>query len=75
LARLCNQGRPDWGEARWLMRRFQPYLVNVRRRVLAGYQQQGLVRELPLGLWEWLGSYHEITGIQDRAMDPDLLVV
>jgi len=75
LARLSNQERPDWGEARWLLRRFQPYLVNVRRRVLADYQQQGLVRELPLGLWEWLGSYHKITGIQDRGIYPDLLVV
>lgn len=75
LARLQVYRGAGGGEGRLLLRRFQPYLVNVRRRVLAGYQQRGLVRELPLGLWEWLGGYHEAWGLTDRAIAPDLLVV
>jgi CRISPR-associated endonuclease/helicase Cas3 len=75
LARLQTKRRTGWGEARLLLRRLQPYLVNVRRRVLAQYQQQGLVLELPLGLWEWLGHYHETRGLCDKAIDPELLVI
>jgi CRISPR-associated endonuclease/helicase Cas3 len=75
LARLQIQGGVKGGKARLLLRRLQPYLVNVRRRLLDGYQRQGLVRELPLGLWEWLGNYHEIRGLCDQAIDPELLVV
>ncbi len=75
LARLQTQGRVKGGEARLLLRRLQPYLVNVRRRVLLQYQQKGLVRELPLGLWEWLGNYHETRGLSDRALDPLFLVI
>ena len=75
LARLQALGSVKRGEARFLQRLLQPYLVNVRRRVLGQYQQKGLVRELPLNLWEWLGDYHETRGLCDRAIDPELLVV
>jgi CRISPR-associated endonuclease/helicase Cas3 len=63
------------GEARRLLRRLQPYLVNVRRGPLARYQQQGLVRELPLGLWEWQGNYHPVKGLHDAVLDPEPLVI
>lgn len=63
------------GEARLLLRQLQPYLVNVRRGPLARYQQQGLVRELPLGLWEWRGNYHPVRGLHDAALDPETLVI
>jgi CRISPR-associated endonuclease/helicase Cas3 len=63
------------GEARRLLRRLQPYLVNVRRGPLARYQQQGLVRELPLGLWEWQGNYHSVKGLHDAILDPESLVI
>jgi len=66
---------PKGGEPRLLLRRLQPYLVNVRRRLLADYQRQGLVRELPLGLWEWLGEYHEVQGLVESGLDPEDLVV
>jgi len=66
---------PPGGKARRLLRRLQPYLVNVRRNALARYQQQGLVRELPLGLWEWQGNYHPVKGLHDAALDPESLVI
>ncbi|MCL4503632.1 MAG: CRISPR-associated helicase Cas3' [Deltaproteobacteria bacterium] len=75
LARLTSPGIALGGEARLLLRRLQPYLVNVHGRLLEGYKRRGLVRELPLGLWEWIGNYHEVKGIQDQAIDPDLLVI
>jgi len=67
--------RPGSMEPRLLLRRLQPYLVNVRRRLLPEYRRQGLVRELPLGLWEWLGGYHEVLGIMETGHDPEDLVV
>ena len=75
LRRLQTPGALLGGEARLLLRRLQPYLVNVRRRVLAQYQQQGLVRELPLGLWEWLGNYHPTRGLAGGGIDPETLVI
>jgi CRISPR-associated endonuclease/helicase Cas3 len=75
LAQLLRPGGVMDGEVRLLLRHLQPFLVNVRRRVLSDYQQQGLVRELPLGLWEWLGHYHEVRGLDDKAIDPEALVI
>jgi CRISPR-associated endonuclease/helicase Cas3 len=75
LQRLQAPGVLLGGEARWLLRRLQPYLVNVRRGHLVQYQQQGLVRELPLGLWEWQGNYHPVKGLHDAALDPEPLVI
>jgi CRISPR-associated endonuclease/helicase Cas3 len=75
LAQLHTGSGANRGEARLLLRRLQPYLVNVRRRVLSDYQQQGLVRELPLGLWEWLGHYHQVRGLGDTTIDPEALVI
>lgn len=75
LRRIQAPGAFLGGEARRLLRQFQPYLVNVRRRVLAEYQQQGLARELPLGLWEWMGNYHPTRGLSGGGIDPETLVI
>jgi CRISPR-associated endonuclease/helicase Cas3 len=75
LRRLQSPGAILGGEARLLLRRLQPYLVNVRRGPLARYQQSGLVRELPLGLWEWLGDYHPVRGLHNAALDPEPFVI
>ncbi len=75
LHRLQAPGTILGGEARRLLRQLQPYLVNVRRNLLTQYQQAGLVRELPLGLWEWLGDYHPVRGLHDAALDPEPLVI
>ena len=75
LRRIQAPGALLGGEARRLLREFQPYLVNVRRRVLAQYQKQGLARELPLGLWEWMGNYHPTRGLPGGGIDPETLVI
>lgn len=75
LRRLQTPGVALGGEGRLLLRQLQPYLVNVRRRVLAQYQRHGLVRERPLGLWEWMGNYHPTRGLADGGIDPETLVI
>lgn len=75
LARIKSLDHRRAGETRRLLRLLQPYLVNIRRCLLGEYQQQGLVQELPLGLWEWLGDYHEVRGLWDRTLAPERLVV
>lgn len=75
LPLLLAPGALLGGQARLILRRLQPYLVNVRRGLLIRYQQSGLVRELPLGLWEWLGDYHPVRGLHADALDPEPLVI
>jgi len=75
LSRIKNMDCSQFGEVRQLYRLLQPYLINVRQCLLGEYQQQGLIQELPLGLWEWLGDYHEVWGLWDKTLDPEKLVV
>ena len=60
---------------RWLLQKLQPYLVNVRSRLIHEYQQEGLVEELKPGLWEWLGKYDNTRGLTVANRDPEELVV
>ena len=32
-------------------------------------------RELPLGLWEWMGNYHPTRGLVGGGIDPETLVI
>jgi CRISPR-associated endonuclease/helicase Cas3 len=76
IDRLLSYVQHQEGELpRWLMRRLQPYLVNVRIRLLAGYQKDGLLHELTPGLWEWLGGYDTVRGLTATNRDPAELVV
>jgi CRISPR-associated endonuclease/helicase Cas3 len=60
---------------RWLLRQLQPYLVNVRSRLIERYQRDGLLQELTPGLWAWIGKYDLVRGITDDNRNPDELVV
>lgn len=62
------------GPSRSLIRRLQPYLVNVYENQLPRLLDQGLVEEITPGLYEWMGSYDPVMGITDRARDPETLV-
>ena len=61
--------------SRRIIRELQPYLVNVRTRLLPGYQKDGLLAELLPGLWEWSGRYDPVRGLVAENRDPDELVV
>jgi CRISPR-associated endonuclease/helicase Cas3 len=60
---------------RWAMRRLQPYLVNVRTRLIPEYHKEGFLYEIAPGLWEWLGSYDYLRGLVVANRDPAELVV
>ena len=60
---------------RWLLQRLQPYLVNVRSRLIDNYHREGLVDELKPGLWEWLGEYDNTRGLTVENRDPEDLVL
>ncbi len=61
--------------SRWLFRALQPYFVNVRTRLVPGYQGQGLLRQITPNLCEWSGSYHRVRGLVADNRDPEELVV
>ena len=68
--------RSGRGNRRAVMRRLQPFIVNVRSSQLARIRHQGLISEVGDGVWEWLGSYDRIRGIGGSAgLSPDSLVV
>lgn len=60
---------------RWALRQLQPYLVNVRTRLLQEYYKEGLLNEVTPGLWEWLGGYDLVRGLVVANRDPEELVI
>jgi CRISPR-associated endonuclease/helicase Cas3 len=60
---------------RWIMRRLQPYLVNVRARFVQEYYREGFLNEVVPGLWEWLGQYDSVRGLTVANRNPADLVV
>ncbi|MGA2622198.1 MAG: CRISPR-associated helicase Cas3' [Thermoguttaceae bacterium] len=62
-------------EPRRLLRRLQPYLVNIYSHLLPQYQRDGLLDELQTGLWRWCGGYDPIRGLVPKGQDPETLVV
>ena len=54
------------GISRLSMRDLQPYLVNVYQDKLNQLEQNGLVRLITLGLWEWMGTYHPKLGMLEQ---------
>jgi CRISPR-associated endonuclease/helicase Cas3 len=58
---------------RSLIRRAQPFLVNVRERELRSYAAQQLARELTEGLWEWFPANDDKLGLLAGVGEPDSL--
>jgi len=74
--RLLSYIQPPEGKLpRWLLRQLQPYIVNVRTRLIDGYQREGFLQQLTPGLWEWLGKYDLVRGLSVANRDPEELVV
>jgi CRISPR-associated endonuclease/helicase Cas3 len=68
------RARPD-SFNRSLLRQLQPYLVNLRVRMMPALQAKGLVGNLFPGLVEWLGQYDLVRGLVIENRDPEELVV
>jgi CRISPR-associated endonuclease/helicase Cas3 len=66
--------RRDFGAIRRLVEQAQPYVVALRRRQANEAQAEGLLTELPGGLWKWEGGYDEVRGIV-APRDPEEFVV
>lgn len=66
--------RREFGAARRLLEQAQPYVVALRRRHAERAQAQGLLTELPAGLWRWEGGYDAVRGLV-APRDPEELVV
>lgn len=66
--------RRDFGAVRRLFEQAQPYMVALRRRHANQAQADGLLSELPGGLWRWEGGYDEVRGIV-TPRDPEEFVV
>jgi len=60
---------------RGLLRKAQPYLVNVRRRILRDYERNGDVRPLTEDLWLWLPQYDASLGLVSGRLDVAQLIV
>jgi CRISPR-associated endonuclease/helicase Cas3 len=75
LKGLLGMIREQKDVPRWAIRRLQPYLVNVRTRLIPEYHKEGFLYEIAPGLWEWLGSYDYLRGLAVVNRDPAELVV
>ena len=56
-----------------LVRKMQPFLVNVYENQRARLMNEGLIGELAEGLYEWKGIYDPICGIVESTYDPEVL--
>ena len=50
-------------------------MVNIRANDLERYRKEGLIRELAEGLYEWLGGYDPVRGLDARAIAPADLII
>jgi hypothetical protein len=59
-----------------LLRKAQPYLVSVRKRVIESGPAAALFEELAGGIYLWNGTYHSVKGlIPDSRIQPVNLFV
>lgn len=74
IAYIKNQ---EEGLPRWILQQLQPYIVNVKSRLIDTYRQEGLVEELEprTGLYEWFGKYDKTRGLTVANRDPEELVL
>ena len=62
--------------ARQVLRRVQPWAIQIYANQVPSMNESGLVAELMPGVFEWQGDYHRTTGIGGvTALDPDRLIV
>ncbi|MBT9547578.1 MAG: CRISPR-associated helicase Cas3' [Candidatus Sericytochromatia bacterium] len=72
---LLNELQKPWVFPKKILRQLQPYILNIRHNELKKYKQESMVREVTSGVWEWLGKYDYLCGLQSEMMDPEDLVI
>lgn len=73
IGRATGKADPAW--LRKLLRRAQPYLVNVRRTELPTYVAEGLATDITEGVYRWDGAYDERRGLTHNRLDVTSLVL
>jgi CRISPR-associated endonuclease/helicase Cas3 len=66
--------RRNFGAIRRLLTQAQPYMVSLRRRHADQAKAQGLLTELPGGVWHWNGGYDPVRGLV-APRDPEEFVI
>lgn len=69
---LLNRLRYGPPNARFALRRLQPYVVSLRKR--QAQRDHDLIEPIVPGVGRWLGDYDQVRGLVGR-LDPDMLVV
>lgn len=76
VQRLLTRPRHGAADARIVLRKLQPYVVNVRAREAERYTQSGLISPVIPGVGEWLGFYDDsLRGLTDDRLDVEALVI
>jgi CRISPR-associated endonuclease/helicase Cas3 len=73
--RLIRSLRQASRPTRGLMRRLQPYVVNVFANTIPDLTARQLTAELTTGIYLWLGDYDPVYGLRTEALDPERLVI
>lgn len=60
---------------RAVLRRLQPYMVNLFEADFQTAGREGMVEEVVPGLWRWLGRYDEVRGLVNEGPAPEDLVI
>lgn len=71
---LLDRVRRAGALSRRVVRLLQPYLVSIDTRQKIQLEQEGLLREVVPGLWEWRGRYDSLRGLMIGVYDPADLV-
>ena len=72
---LHNTQIPGFMPGRWFLRQLQPFMVNIRFHELERYKKDGLVKEFAENLFEWIGRYDPIKGLDAKSLDPADLII
>ena len=73
MIKSIQEGSSD---ARALYRAIQPWIVQVYQSQVSTLVQAGLMAEIRTGLYQWMGDYHPLTGIDRvKSVEPDRLIV
>ncbi|MGI8857451.1 MAG: CRISPR-associated helicase Cas3' [Thermomicrobiales bacterium] len=75
VAALTDRLRVGGPDARYVLRKLQPFTVAVRRRAAREYRDSGLIEALTDDIGIWHGDYHDRYGVTGKPRDADWLVV
>lgn len=73
--KLVAQLRSGAYNPRALIRKLQPYTVNLRAYMIDKLMSEGLLCSVIPGLWEWMGQYDRVCGLSFERRDPEDFIV